>query len=166
MSHQPLKKKQGYTLIELLITVTIMALFFGISLANHSRFTEEKKVSTDTQKFMDLMTLARQKALASDTGTTCSGEFLGYSLVVNPTSYELHARCQLDSPLIKATNFSSAIQSTTAQTINFDALTAKSSASCVQIKNNNINLCYRVQVNPVGIISSDACSSCSSSCCP
>lgn len=157
------KNNRAFTLIELLITTTIMALFFGMTLANHNNFAEEKRTSAETQKFSDTLELARKKAFTSDQSNPC-GEFIGYSVVVNTNAYELRSRCTLGSTLIHTYRFSNSFQSTTPQTISFDSLTGKSSNSCVVIKNTSTNQCFNVQVTQAGSITSNKCNSCGVCC--
>ncbi len=59
----------GYTAIELLVVVSIIALLSGLSLAYYNNFTQQKILENETRKLIDTFEAARSKASAGDKGS-------------------------------------------------------------------------------------------------
>jgi len=98
-------KKSGFTFIELLFTVTIMAVISAITLAKYNDFTERKKLETDAYKLVDVIELAKKKSITGDLYSSCSN-FQGYSINITLNSYSLRFYCNGGYETIASYNFS------------------------------------------------------------
>jgi type IV fimbrial biogenesis protein FimT len=86
-SHQlhPGKKIQrakGFTLVEMIVTVTIAAILASIAIPSFTKMIERNRISTGTNEFLSALILARSEAVkrsspvvvcASTNSSTCSG---------------------------------------------------------------------------------------------
>ncbi|MEN9327751.1 MAG: hypothetical protein RI947_559 [Candidatus Parcubacteria bacterium] len=86
-------KHAGFTLIELIVVIAIMTLFFGISIANYNGFTAEKKFDAEVKKFVDILELAKSKARAGDIGGFSCEDFDGYEVAFADPNYFLRMCC-------------------------------------------------------------------------
>lgn len=97
---QDLSCKKGFTLIELVVVLSIVAIMSTLALA---AFSEYSKIATLHQATLDvanMLELARYNSLSqvdSVGGQTCSStsypEFYGYSFNITGTSYEIDILC-------------------------------------------------------------------------
>lgn len=76
------RKNQGFTLIELIVTVSIVAIFASIAVPSFTEIVKRNRISVTTNEFMSNLVLARSEALkrsrtvtlcASANQTSCSG---------------------------------------------------------------------------------------------
>ncbi|HLD26527.1 MAG TPA: hypothetical protein VJB63_01025 [Patescibacteria group bacterium] len=56
------KKLRGFTLIEILITTTIMIVFTGLSFAGYRYFNEQRKFEEETKRIVSILELAKKMA--------------------------------------------------------------------------------------------------------
>jgi prepilin-type N-terminal cleavage/methylation domain-containing protein len=93
---------KGFTLVELIVVVSIIMIFSGMSFAYYNSFTSSKKVEKEAQQLLDILQSARQRAItgenASEGGTyICSmaNPFAGYrvDIISGGTSYTLSVLC-------------------------------------------------------------------------
>jgi prepilin-type N-terminal cleavage/methylation domain-containing protein len=56
----------GFTFIELLVVISIILLLFGFSMGMYNNFNEQKKLDTETTKFIEILDLTKNKILAGD----------------------------------------------------------------------------------------------------
>lgn len=87
------KRNAGFTLLELIVVMAIMALFFGISIANYNGYTAEKKFDAEVKKFTDILELAKSKARAGDVGAFSCTDFDGYEVAFSDPQYFLRMCC-------------------------------------------------------------------------
>lgn len=78
------KKICGFTLIELIITLTVIAILLGIVAPNMSTFVVSNRLTTQANEFIADINFARSEAIkqasnvgvcASSTGTSCTGNW-------------------------------------------------------------------------------------------
>lgn len=74
-------KEKSYTLIEIIVVIAIIAIISGIGLAYYNQFTEEKKLEAEVEKFVDVLNLARQKAISGQVDSACDLYIPNLSLV-------------------------------------------------------------------------------------
>ena len=79
-----------FTLIELLIVISVILLFSGLSLAAYNNFNEEKKLEAETRKFVEVLELAKKKVISGDkTGlgvTNQECDLIQYKVVIDSAS--------------------------------------------------------------------------------
>lgn len=89
MSKKSARKKIGFTIIELLVTITVMAILLGISLAGYLQFEQRQRVQQSARDVRQLFVETRRKAQVKDQ-TGCQGDGVtGYAAV---SSYEVQRK--------------------------------------------------------------------------
>jgi len=88
------KNKRAFTLIELIISVSIIALFTSMFLASYNKQTAYKKLDQDTNKLIDVLELAKKKAKAGDVGNRTDCNFNGYLINFSGQNYYLSLICK------------------------------------------------------------------------
>lgn len=168
------KNSNGYSLIELLVVVSIIILFSGLSLAAYNNFNEEKKLETETKKLIDVLNLASKRSASGDINDNSCNDFHGYVVKFDSTNaYRLvyccaqfASGCNADSSLRNPQTYDTTpIEiSTTYNTILFKRLfsgaqfvfTADPNPSFIRIKVKNPNLnpakCIDVTIYSSGIV--------------
>ncbi|MDZ7828338.1 MAG: GspH/FimT family pseudopilin [Halofilum sp. (in: g-proteobacteria)] len=77
-----MKKHDGFTLVELLITLVVVGIAVSLAVPGFARFIREQQITTQTNDFLTALNIARSEALkrggavsvcASSDGATCSG---------------------------------------------------------------------------------------------
>ena len=77
-----MKNHRGFTLVELMITLVVVAIAVSLALPGFARFIRDQQVTTQTNDFLTSLNLARSEALkrgdavsvcASNNGVSCSG---------------------------------------------------------------------------------------------
>lgn len=151
-----LGKFEAFTLIELLVVVTISVIFFGISLAQYNNFTEQAKLKNEARKLIDVIELAKKKALSSDLQDKNCSNFGGYQLTLDTSDYSLFFCC--NSSCVTNTNvykFSKNISITVGiGNLNFPPLMKGLNITIpsIQLKNSMINKCIVISISPIGVI--------------
>lgn len=151
--------KQGFTVIELLIVVTIVVIFGGLTLANYGQFSEQKKLTEEISKLSSILHIARTKALAADTdpGLSSCQDFRGYAVqVVNATSYSLSRNCAGIYASVQSQTLPSNITITkppSSSLVLFKSLSAGvDTPYTFTLKNITLGQCIDLSVNSNGII--------------
>lgn len=77
-----MRRAHGFTLIELMITLSVMAILMAIALPNFQSFVQNSRITTQANSFITALMLARSEAVKrgstvtvcrSTNGTGCSG---------------------------------------------------------------------------------------------
>lgn len=95
--------KFAYTLIELLVGISIVAIVFGVGFVSYREFSRRQSLTGITKQLVGDLRLAQQLALTGQkpTGEVCT-TLIGYIIArTSPTSYKLTADCSNDDFLIK-----------------------------------------------------------------
>jgi prepilin-type N-terminal cleavage/methylation domain-containing protein len=91
----PVKNETGFTFIELLIAVVIMALILGVGFANYRGFQQRQQLIAAARAFKSDLIYARQQALSGTKPAGCV--VLDWYRVkradLDSYSYEIHAFC-------------------------------------------------------------------------
>ena len=91
--------KPGFTLLEVLVAATIIAVLSGVSLVGYNRFQERQQLVAAKEQLRNDLRLTQQKALAGEkpagwcaaSGQTLAGWRLEF--ITPPTTYEIKAVC-------------------------------------------------------------------------
>lgn len=75
-------KKHGFTLLELIIVLAIMIMFFGISIPLFSKLTESTKLETATRSVASTLSTARGYAITNN-----ADYYVFFDLMTGPHSY-------------------------------------------------------------------------------
>lgn len=89
------KSDAGYTLIELLITLTIVGLLFGFGFVNFRDYSRRQHLASVATAIKGDLRLAQEKALSGEMPTGCTN-LAGYDFNTSPNSYQILANCVAD----------------------------------------------------------------------
>ncbi|MBP7967411.1 prepilin-type N-terminal cleavage/methylation domain-containing protein [Candidatus Woesebacteria bacterium] len=155
---------KGYTLLEILLVLTLILLLLGGVTVTYTRYNAQKSMEKDVLAFKDVVTLARERTIARDLGDTLNcTTFTGYRVQVDPaaSTYRLYRMCQgLTIPPISTYQ----LQLTRipgAALINIDFQypygTLSGAAQTIRFNNTRMSGCQQVLINAVGVISDQPC---------
>jgi len=86
-------ESNGFTLIELIVVISIIILISGLTLAYYNNFTEQQKLDGETNKIVSIIELAKRMAFVSDLqNIDCQG-FSGYTVSFAASSYSMKLVC-------------------------------------------------------------------------
>src|SRR3990167_11393660 len=94
-------KEKGFSLIELIIVISIIIIFSGFSLAAYNNFNEDRRLDEEASKLVDVFNLAAKKSAAGEIDSVyCTGIFHGYITKLSPqtNSYSLAQCCNIADP--------------------------------------------------------------------
>jgi prepilin-type N-terminal cleavage/methylation domain-containing protein len=162
-----LKNIKGFTLIELLVVSVIILSFSGTILAQYNQQTQQLKLKNEAKKLIDVMELAKKKAITSDliptpnvTPPTFCTDFTGYQFILKTNnSYSLNYCCNSSCPTVLNTySLDSKIVITNPvalpDSLVFTPLMKvfNTTFSSITLKNTVINKCLIISISPIGII--------------
>lgn len=98
--------KKGYTLIELLVTLSIVGLLFGFSYSSFRDFSRRQALSGSSKKIQGDLRLAQQQSLSGKkpSGVKCDSPSLLQSFsfnVYSSNAYKIEANCSGGDILVK-----------------------------------------------------------------
>jgi len=86
--------KSGYTLIEILVGITIIALIFGFGYVSFREFSRRQALAGAVKEIKGDLRLAQALALSGGKPAGCSGFLKGFGFRVESTSsYKIEASC-------------------------------------------------------------------------
>ncbi len=150
----------AFTLIEILIIISIVVLLIGLSLATYNNFTQEKNLDKEVNRLVDILSLARTKAQVSEVNPACpvGEEFVGFGVEVNASNYSLKQNCSVTVTNIQTYSFPANIRKISGMSqVNFYPLSAGATNGTINIQNNTIIKCLQITVSSTGVISTQSC---------
>jgi len=112
---------RGYTLIELLITLTIIGLLFGFGFVNFRDYSRRQHLASVATGVKGDLRLAQERALSREMPEGCTG-LTSYDFEIAANSYQILAHCA-SQVLVKSVDLPVDITaSTTLGTISFKVL--------------------------------------------
>ncbi len=88
------KSCPGYTLIELLVTITIITLLFSIGMAQYNRFNRRQILVKAKDELVSNLRLAQSKSLAAEKPVACTDILTGHKIkFINNQNYKIVAVC-------------------------------------------------------------------------
>lgn len=151
-----LRFNRGFTLIELVVTVAIMAILSGMSVVGYNKFNESQTVNQAANNLASDLRLAQQNALSGNKPTGCSGDLHGWKVVIASPSYRLWAICDADVGDKTVTITPLTLTATGGNDVIFAALTgAESGTTSITINGNLGGTAYSktITVTTAGAIS-------------
>ncbi len=90
------KKSFGFTFIELLVVIVIMATVFAIGLANYRGFTRQKQLENAARQVEGDLRFALSAANAGEGASACGSGFAidRYQVVFSSDSYDINYVCK------------------------------------------------------------------------
>ena len=150
--------KKSFTIIELLVVISITLIFIGITLAQYNTYTEQTKLKNEAKKLVDVIELAKKKALSADLFDRNCTNFSGYRVVISSGSYLLSFGCALAYSTVQNYNLTTNITVTTGTgNYNFSPLMINPSfiSNTIRFKNSVISKCVDISVSVPGIFELD-----------
>lgn len=147
---------EGFTLIEIIVVISVALVFLGLSLPRYNDFSSQLKLKNEGKKLVDVLELAKKKALSSDLFDKNCADFTGYRITVSSGSYSLLFGCASVYTVVQ--NYSLLTTNFTITTgigdYNFSPLMNNPSfiSNTIRLKNSVINKCVNISVSPIGII--------------
>jgi prepilin-type N-terminal cleavage/methylation domain-containing protein len=96
------KEEVGFTLVELLVTISIFTILFTIGVAKYNQFNRRQVVKQAALNLKTNLFSARNKALAGE--KDCSGSLDGYEVTFSSDSYTFRAKCGTNYGASKTVN--------------------------------------------------------------
>lgn len=100
--------RPGYTLIELLISISIMTLLVVSGTSAYYRSQQRHATRAETDELISILENTQKQANIGTRSNSCTGEFLGYQVVIttDSSSINITPRCQIASDPTTTTTFS------------------------------------------------------------
>ena len=115
--------RKGFTLVEVLVSLTVIGLLFGFGFANFRDFSRRQAVASTGRMVIADLRLAQSKALSGEKPSSCTGNLSTYNFVISTDSYWIDAVCSGASVTTKTQPLPSGISMTSTQnTISFKVL--------------------------------------------
>src|SRR4030067_2551179 len=145
----------SFTLIEILVVITIVILVTGMTIAAFSNYNQESQLKKETQRLVDVLNLGRGKAQTSDINFACSGsdEFGGYRVAlldINLYDYAFSQCCRdtsskvisvCDSPMQTYKLPKHIALTADSNAVDFYPLSEGAKQVTITLKNSSINKC-------------------------
>jgi len=148
--------KKSFTLIELLIVVSIIVIFSGLLLASYNNFTERKRLEAQGEKIIDILELAKKKSVSRDLSPNLNClEFEGYSVSFVSSSYDLIFHCGADEINVKNYDLDKNVTISAAEEVQFDpdlGVTGESSSLSIVLENSIIGRCVSITIYLSGVV--------------
>lgn len=148
--------QHGFTFIELIIVVAVIIVSTGISMASYNSFNQRQQLTTDAEKMIDVLNLARKKSIVSDTSRYTCAAFNGYEVSVTSSGYDLNLCCGAScSPKVAVDTytFQQSIDVLSSQNVQFQPLngnSASTSNTTVTLRNQSTNNCVPIVISSSG----------------
>lgn len=92
IKHSEVSSK-GYTLIEILVGLTIVSILFGVGYAGFREFAARQVLTSSYNELNSNLTLAQQLALTGQKPGSCPSPLDGYEVLFREDSYTVSAKC-------------------------------------------------------------------------
>lgn len=149
------KYNKSFTLIEIIVTISIILLFVSLSIPRYNVYNQQLKLKSSLQKLVDIFELAKKKAITSELADKSCVQFNGYRLTLNADSYSLKFGCNGIYQDIQTYNFDNNVSIINgAGDFDFPPLGIgiNIATAYVRLKNTSINECQDIYFNSVGIM--------------
>lgn len=155
-------KSKGFTLIEILVVTAITLIFLGVGLVQYNTYTEQAKLKNEGKKLVDVLELAKKKALSADLYNKTCTNFSGYRVIISLGNYSLNFNCGGVYTKIQDYNLTTN-NSITGGTGNYDftplmvnpIFPSNPLNTTLSIKNSSLNKSINITVTPIGVIELD-----------
>ena len=93
-----LKPKVGFTLIEIIVVISIMTILLGVGTVSYNYFNQQKSVEKDAEFIRDKINITRERAvnrdIAANTGCVNFDRYeLSFNVTSNPQSFTVTLFC-------------------------------------------------------------------------
>jgi len=156
------EREKGYTLIEILVTLVIIGILFGVGFLNFREFSRKQSLVSLSRKVKGDLALARESAVSgkkpSDPSCTSPNSLTGYNFrVTDSLNYVLEAVCSGGTVEVKSVDLSEelTIEEPSPNPIFFKVLskgTNLSSEATITLNQLNTNYSLNIYVTQTGEI--------------
>ncbi|MEK7522345.1 MAG: prepilin-type N-terminal cleavage/methylation domain-containing protein [Patescibacteria group bacterium] len=153
-----MKKSSGFTLIEILVVTTITLIFLGVGLVQYNTNTERFKLKNEGKKLVDVLELAKKKALSADLQDKNCSNFTGYRVTISSNAYSFKFCCASTCTVVQSYNITTSIAITAgAGDYDFSPLMTRPIfvSDTISLKNSSINKTINISISPIGVIELD-----------
>jgi prepilin-type N-terminal cleavage/methylation domain-containing protein len=164
------KNNLGYTIIELLVVISVIGLFTGLTMNSYVQRERKETLKAITNEIRSVIELARSKSVNSEMPNGCTYiNFDGYGVETLVNSISLNYICSETITLVQNINLTK--YSKTAISINdfyFEKTTGElfrqlsdPDSEVIEIKHTILNSCNTIEVNKFGVITVNEDTACS-----
>lgn len=154
--------KKSFTIVELIVVLSIIAIFLGLGMANYQNYQQETLLKQESKNFVENFELTKKKAFSSELYDLNCINFNGYRLVINPDnkSYDIFFGCNNSYSKIQTFNLPENIVFQSIPVSNFyfppmlDGFFINQVVN-LRIKNNSTGKCVNVFINRKGVVRID-----------
>ena len=147
-------EEKGFTFIELLVVVGIIALLSGTGLSTFLNLKDRRVVNADARQVEQTLRLAQRRALAGEKPSQCDGFTLtGYKVRIDQDAVYLSAVCPGATTLETEILMGGSTLDTTANVITFPVVRGGGTAATIDIcQTTGTATHYQIVVSSVGAI--------------
>lgn len=118
-----MRSNQGFTLIEMLVSVTILIVVVGGGLAGYIQFNDRQSLVTAGNRVESLMRTAQKRARVGDTPAGCD-RLISYNMVFSAASpdVQMQAECNNTTITVMTESLPGSVIAATSNTIKFNVL--------------------------------------------
>ena len=153
-----MKKSKGFTLIEILVVTTITLIFLGVGLVQYNTYTEQAKLKNEGKKLVDVLELAKKKALSADLQDKNCNNFTGYRVTISPSTYSFKFCCASSCTVVQSYNMANNI-TITAGAGDYDFSPLMTSpifvSDTISLRNSAISKTINISISPIVVIELD-----------
>ena len=92
-SNQSMK---GYTLIEILVALTVVGILFGVGYVSFRDFSRRQSINSNARQVASDLRFAQELSASGKKPAGCTGSLDGYNFrVTSATAYSIEAKCSL-----------------------------------------------------------------------
>lgn len=147
--------KKSFTLIEIIVVISISLIFLGLSLPRYNDYSSQLKLRNEAKKLIDVLELAKKKAITSDLFDKSCTNFTGYRATVALNNYSLKFCCGLICSTVQDYNLSTNVTVITGiGDFNFTPLMINPNfvSNTIRLRNSSINRCVDISISLIGIL--------------
>lgn len=148
-----LSSQVGYTLIEILVAVTIIGLLTGASIAGYNTLNQRQTVLNGGKELMSVMRTAQERATSGVKPTTCA-QLIGYSVTAaaNGKAYTLSGVCSDATTAIRTYTLPTGVTFVANLATQFSVQTGGAGGTLGDIQVKSSSYTYTMNVNQSGDI--------------
>lgn len=157
---RPMKSAGGFTVIELMVTMAILAIMMGLGIPSFRAFISSQKVKTGSYELMTSLVIARSEAVKRNTTVTLTPTSTskwnqGWS--VTGSGATLHTQSEIQGLTVTTYTNSTCTAAGTVANIAFSNSGRTSASSCYKFTADSTSNTRCVKVDLTGIPSSGSC---------
>ncbi len=151
-------QRSGYTLLEILIVVSIISMFTALSIGYYRNFDDQRKLDGDTKQVIDVLNLAANRANSGDLNPNpICPDFQGYAVTIGTSNtYSLQFNCGNVYTAIQNYRLDSGLCFVEVGTnVLFKPLTAGTNllrSTGITINSLALSKCQQISVDPAGTV--------------